>query len=152
MVIDLKRSIDLRWLFDPVLSFILRWSCFEQRNFHCHTFLLYKAKGVSLHSFYSEGEWVNEKLCVALKRKWTYQLREGESSQSSQGRKKGKNKDQFDQAGSMTPLMQMITFSKISQHGCQVYDKYMTYRQPDVVLCWIIFSLTSLLEGKTLQS
>ena len=56
---------------------------------------------------------MNEKLCVALKRKWTYQLREGESSQSSQGRKKGKNKDQFDQAGSMTPLMQMITFSKI---------------------------------------
>ena len=41
------------------------------------------------------------------------ELREGESSQSSQGRKKGKNKDQFDQAGSMTPLMQMITFSKI---------------------------------------
>ena len=28
MIIDLKRSIDLRWLFDPVLSFILRWSCF----------------------------------------------------------------------------------------------------------------------------
>ena len=27
MIIDLKRSIDLRWLFDPVLSFILRWSC-----------------------------------------------------------------------------------------------------------------------------
>ena len=65
---------------------------------------------------------MNEKLCVALKRKWTYQLREGESSQSSQGRKKGKNKDQFDQAGSMTPLMQMIIFSKISQHGCPVYD------------------------------
>ena len=28
MIIDLKRSIDLRWLFDGVLSFILRWSCF----------------------------------------------------------------------------------------------------------------------------
>ena len=27
-IIDLKRSIDLRWLFDPVLLFILRWSCF----------------------------------------------------------------------------------------------------------------------------
>ena len=27
MIIDLKRSIDLRWLFDPVLLFILRWSC-----------------------------------------------------------------------------------------------------------------------------
>ena len=27
MIIDLKRSIDLRWLFDPVLSFILRWYC-----------------------------------------------------------------------------------------------------------------------------
>ena len=26
-MIDLKRSIDLRWLFDPVLLFILRWSC-----------------------------------------------------------------------------------------------------------------------------
>ena len=24
----LKRSIDLKWLFNPVLSFILRWSCF----------------------------------------------------------------------------------------------------------------------------
>ena len=30
MIIDLKRSIDLRWLFNPVLSFILRWSCFQQ--------------------------------------------------------------------------------------------------------------------------
>ena len=28
MIIDLKRSIDIRWLFDPVLSFILRGSCF----------------------------------------------------------------------------------------------------------------------------
>ena len=28
MIIDLKRSIDIRWLFDPVLSFILRRSCF----------------------------------------------------------------------------------------------------------------------------
>ena len=28
MIIDLKRSIDLRWMFDPVLLFILRWSCF----------------------------------------------------------------------------------------------------------------------------
>ena len=28
MIIDLKRSIDWRWLFDPVLLFILRWSCF----------------------------------------------------------------------------------------------------------------------------
>ena len=28
MIIDLKRYIDLRWLFDPVLSFILRRSCF----------------------------------------------------------------------------------------------------------------------------
>ena len=27
MMIDLNRSIDLRWLFDPVLLFILRWSC-----------------------------------------------------------------------------------------------------------------------------
>ena len=27
MIIDLKRSIDRRWLFDPVLLFILRWSC-----------------------------------------------------------------------------------------------------------------------------
>ena len=27
MIIDLKRSIDLRWLFDQVLLFILRWSC-----------------------------------------------------------------------------------------------------------------------------
>ena len=27
MIIDLKRSIDLRWLFDSVLLFILRWSC-----------------------------------------------------------------------------------------------------------------------------
>ena len=29
MIIDLKRSIDLRWLFDPALSFILRWSCWS---------------------------------------------------------------------------------------------------------------------------
>ena len=29
-MIDLKRSIDLRWLFDPVLSFILKWSCFPE--------------------------------------------------------------------------------------------------------------------------
>ena len=28
MIIDLKRSIDLRWLFDPSLLFILRLSCF----------------------------------------------------------------------------------------------------------------------------
>ena len=28
MIIDLKRTIDLRWLFDLVLLFILRWSCF----------------------------------------------------------------------------------------------------------------------------
>ena len=28
MIIDLKRSIDLRWMYDPVLLFILRWSCF----------------------------------------------------------------------------------------------------------------------------
>ena len=27
MIIDLKRSIDLRWLFDLMLLFILRWSC-----------------------------------------------------------------------------------------------------------------------------
>ena len=27
MIIDLKRYIDLRWLFDPVLLFILIWSC-----------------------------------------------------------------------------------------------------------------------------
>ena len=26
----IKLSIDLRWLFNPVLSFILRWSCFQQ--------------------------------------------------------------------------------------------------------------------------
>ena len=32
MVIDLKRSIDLRWLFDPMLLFILRWSCFSLRR------------------------------------------------------------------------------------------------------------------------
>ena len=30
MIIYLKRSIDLRRLIDPVLSFILRWSCFSQ--------------------------------------------------------------------------------------------------------------------------
>ena len=29
MIIDLQRSIDLRWLFDPVLLFILRWSCWH---------------------------------------------------------------------------------------------------------------------------
>ena len=29
MIIDLKGSIDLRWLFDTVLLFILRWSCFN---------------------------------------------------------------------------------------------------------------------------
>ena len=28
MIIDLKQSIDRRWLFDPVLLFILRWSFF----------------------------------------------------------------------------------------------------------------------------
>ena len=28
MIIDLKRSLDWRLLFDPVLLFILRWSCF----------------------------------------------------------------------------------------------------------------------------
>ena len=27
--VDLKRSLDLRWLFDPVLLIILRWSCFN---------------------------------------------------------------------------------------------------------------------------
>ena len=30
MIIDLKRSIDLRWFFDPVLFFILRWSYFHK--------------------------------------------------------------------------------------------------------------------------
>ena len=30
MIIDLKRSINLRWLFDPVLLFILRWSCYQE--------------------------------------------------------------------------------------------------------------------------
>ena len=29
MVIDLKWSINIRWLFDPVPLFILRWCCFE---------------------------------------------------------------------------------------------------------------------------
>ena len=29
---DLKRSSDLRWLFDPVLSVILRWSCCLDRR------------------------------------------------------------------------------------------------------------------------
>ena len=32
MIIDQKRSIDLRWLFDPVLSVILRWSCCLDRR------------------------------------------------------------------------------------------------------------------------
>ena len=30
MIIDLKQSIDLRWLFDSVLLFILRWSYFHK--------------------------------------------------------------------------------------------------------------------------
>ena len=29
MIFNLKRSIDLRWLFDPVLSSIHRWSCWN---------------------------------------------------------------------------------------------------------------------------
>ena len=28
MIYDLKRSIELRWLFDPVLHSLVRWSCF----------------------------------------------------------------------------------------------------------------------------
>ena len=32
MIIDLKRCIDLRWLFDLVLLFILGWSCFSLIN------------------------------------------------------------------------------------------------------------------------
>ena len=41
MIIDLKRSIDLRWLFDPVLLFILRGSCWVLQKgvgyliYHC---------------------------------------------------------------------------------------------------------------------
>ena len=32
----LKRSIDLRWLFNPVLSLILRWSCFPSATLFCN--------------------------------------------------------------------------------------------------------------------
>ena len=38
MTIDLKRSIDLRWLFDPVPLFIHRWSCFHKTNW-IHSFI-----------------------------------------------------------------------------------------------------------------
>ena len=39
MIIDLKRSIDGRWLFDP-LSFILRWSCLSWNRAGSHDSLL----------------------------------------------------------------------------------------------------------------
>ena len=32
LMIDIKRSIDLRWLFDPVLLFILKRSCFPEEQ------------------------------------------------------------------------------------------------------------------------
>ena len=32
MIYDLKRSVDLRWLFDPVLLFILRWFCSYEKS------------------------------------------------------------------------------------------------------------------------
>ena len=35
MIIDLKRNIDLGWLFDLVLLFILRWSCCYTKLHKC---------------------------------------------------------------------------------------------------------------------
>ena len=35
---------------------------------------------------------MNEKLCVALKRKWTYQLREGSPANPAKGAKKAKTR------------------------------------------------------------
>ena len=53
MIIDLKRFIDQRWLFDPVLSFLLGWSCFCQflKILHeCH----------SWHSWHIPRLWLGD--------------------------------------------------------------------------------------------
>ena len=48
MIIDLKRCLDWRWLFDPVLLFILRWSCFFLFLFDSDVWLF--MKGLSLEA------------------------------------------------------------------------------------------------------
>ena len=38
MIIELKISIELSWLFDLVLLFIFRWSCFFDQNIFWHVY------------------------------------------------------------------------------------------------------------------
>ena len=54
MIIDLKISIDLRWLFDLVLLFIFRWSYFLTRIFSGMFIVQVNMETENLHLFASD--------------------------------------------------------------------------------------------------